>query len=95
MLLTGRLLREAVLQQSSLSPNDATCAPAKQHALLALVLEIHDCCLDLVRRGVSATSIEQVDLSAASRARDATPPDDAAGVQALGAEVLRQLGDLA
>lgn len=95
VLLTGRLLREAVLQQSSLSPNDATCAPAKQHALLALVLEIHDCCLDLVRRGVSATSIEQVDLSAASRARDATAPDDAAGVQALGAEVLRQLGDLA
>ena len=77
-LLTGRLLREVVLQQSSLSPNDASCAPAKQEALLGLVLDVRDCCLDLVGRGVSATAIEQVDLSAASRARDTTPPDDAA-----------------
>ena len=36
--LAGRLLREAVLQQSSLSANDAYCAPAKQQALLELVL---------------------------------------------------------
>jgi V/A-type H+-transporting ATPase subunit A len=95
VLLTGRLLREVVLQQNSLSPNDATCSPAKQHALLALVLDVHDCCLDLVRRGVSATSIEQVDLSRASRARDTTSSDDAAGVQAIGAQVLAALRGLA
>ena len=94
-LLTGRLLREAVLQQSSLSANDATCAPAKQQALLALVLDVHDCCVDLVRRGVSAAAIEQVDLSAASRARDATPSGDAAGVEAIGAQVLERLRELA
>ncbi len=93
-LMTGRLLREAVLQQSSLSPNDATCAPAKQQALLALVLDVHDCCLDLVRHGVSATAIEQVDLSAASRARDATRSDDAAGVEAIGTEVIALLRGL-
>jgi len=95
VLLTGRLLREVVLQQSSLSPNDAYCAPAKQQALLGLVLDVHDCCLDLVRRGVSATSIEQVDLSAASRARETTLADDAAGVEAIGQHVLDLLGGLA
>ena len=55
VLLTGRLLREAVLQQCSLSPNDASCSPAKQRALLELVLDVHDGCLDLVGRGISAT----------------------------------------
>ena len=94
-LLSGRLLREVVLQQSSLSPNDATCSPAKQQALLSLVLQIRDCCLDLVGRGVAATSIERVDLSAASRARDTTPPDDAAGVEAIGVQVLALLTGLA
>ncbi len=94
-LLTGRLLREVVLQQNSLSPNDGTCSPAKQEALLGLVLDVRDCCLDLVGRGVAAASIEQVDLSAASRARDTTAPDDAAGVDAIGAEVLELLRRLA
>ena len=95
VLMTGRLLREAVLQQSSLSPNDATCSLAKQQALLVLVLDIHDCCLDLARRGVSASSIEQVDLSAAVRARDTTAADDAVGVEAIGAGVLALLRGLA
>jgi len=94
-LLTGRLLREVVLQQSSLSPNDATCSPAKQDALLGLVLDVRDCCLGLVGRGVSAAAIEQVDLSAASRARDTTTPADAAGVEAIGEQVLARLGELA
>ena len=93
-LLTGRLLREVVLQQNTMSPNDATCAPAKQQALLAVVLDVRDCCLDLVGRGVSAAAIEQIDLSAASRARDATSPDDAAGVEAIGAQVLDLLRGL-
>ena len=52
VLLAGRLLREAVLQQSALSANDATCTPAKQAALLELVLAVYDRCLALVDRGV-------------------------------------------
>jgi V/A-type H+-transporting ATPase subunit A len=94
-LLTGRLLREAVLQQSSLSANDSSCAPAKQQALLALVLGVHDCCVELLRRGVSATAIEQIDLSAVSRARDATPSADGAGVEAIATQVLDRLRRLA
>jgi V/A-type H+-transporting ATPase subunit A len=93
-LLSGRLLREAVLQQSSLSRNDAACAPAKQRALLALVLAVYDTCLTLVGRGVSATALEAVDLSAATRARDETGPDDAAGVDAVRDRLVAALGRL-
>ena len=75
VLLGGRLLREAVLQQSALSENDAYCEPAKQSALLGLVLRVVDRCRELVEAGVPASAIEDVDLSAVTRARDATPPD--------------------
>lgn len=94
LLLTGHLLREAVLQQSSLSANDAYCPPAKQRALLALVLAIEEQCLELVGRGIPARRIEEIDLSPAVRARDATPPDGAAEVEAIAEELVARLGDL-
>jgi V/A-type H+-transporting ATPase subunit A len=76
VLLTGRLLREAVLQQSSLSARDAHCAPAKQAALLDMVLGVGDRCLDLVGRGVPPGALEGHDFSALIRAREDCPPDD-------------------
>jgi V/A-type H+-transporting ATPase subunit A len=93
-MLAGRLLREAVLQQSSLSANDAFCAPAKQRSLLELALRIHDVCADLVGRGVAVARIEEVDLSPATRARDATGPDDAAAVGEIGERLLAALWEL-
>jgi V/A-type H+-transporting ATPase subunit A len=95
VLLTARLLREGVLQQSSLSTNDAFCAPAKQSALLDLVLAVHDRCLDLVGRGVLAQDLERLDLSEVVRARDETPPDGAAGVAAVRERALAALEALA
>jgi V/A-type H+/Na+-transporting ATPase subunit A len=95
VLLTGRLLREAVLQQSALSANDAWCAGAKQAALLALVLALHDRALELVERGVSAERIEALDLSDAVRARDRVGPDDADGVERIRDELLERLGAIA
>jgi V/A-type H+-transporting ATPase subunit A len=94
VLLTARLLREGVLQQSSLSENDAFCAPAKQSALLDLVLAVHDRCLRLVDAGVRADRIEQVDFSAVARARDETPADGAAEVESLRGRVLAGLEEL-
>ena len=81
VLLGGRLLREAVLQQSALSTNDAHCEPAKQAALLALVLRTIDRCRELVEKGVAASVIEEVDFSSLTRARDATGPNAAAAVE--------------
>lgn len=95
VLLTGRLVREAVLQQSSLSANDAYCAPAKQQALLSLVLGVHDRCLELIEAGVPIDRVEAVDLSPATRARDVTPPDGADQVAAIGRQLLTTLGALA
>lgn len=94
LLRTGGLLREAVLQQSSLSARDAYSAPAKQRALLRLVLAVHDRCLELVTAGVSAAAIEAVDLSPASRARDTTPPDGAGEVEVIAQQLLDRLGAL-
>lgn len=80
VLLTARLIREAVLQQSALSRNDASCAPAKQAALLEAVLAVHDRALSLLTQGISASAIEEMDVSDLIRARERGGPADAASV---------------
>ena len=76
-MLAGRLLREAVLQQSALSANDASCAPAKTAALVDAVLAVVDRC-----RGSWSTAacpprrVEEVDFGPLLRAREETGPDD-------------------
>jgi V/A-type H+-transporting ATPase subunit A len=95
VLLGARLMREGVLQQSSLSAADAYCTPAKQGELLALALAVYERCLELVARGVPAERLEQEDLSEVARARDLTPPDGAAEVAAIGGRVLARLEELA
>ena len=94
VLLAGRLLREGVLQQSALSANDGYCEPAKQSALLDLVLRVYDRCRALVEHGVSAAAIEDVDLSPVTRARDATPPGAVDEVAAVFDRVAPALGAL-
>jgi V/A-type H+-transporting ATPase subunit A len=95
MLLTGRLLREAVLQQSALSANDAFCEPSKQAALLDLVLALHDRFLHLLEQGVSSDRIEGVDLSEATRVRDEAASGDLEAVEAVQARLLATLEALA
>jgi V/A-type H+-transporting ATPase subunit A len=96
VLLTGRLLREAVLQQSSLSVNDAYSTSAKQRALLELVLDIHNRSLELVAAGTPVARIaDELDFSLATRARDATPPNGVDEVEAIRAQLLARLGEQA
>jgi V/A-type H+-transporting ATPase subunit A len=95
VLVTARLLREGVLQQSALGENDAFCSPAKQSALLELVLAVHERCLALVQAGVAAADIEALDLSDVTRARDETPPDTVAEVESVRSRVLAALEELA
>jgi V/A-type H+-transporting ATPase subunit A len=94
VLLTGRLVREAVLQQSALSANDAACAPEKAAALVDAVLTLHDRCLALLDRGVLASLIEEVDWGPLVRARDETRSDDVAGVRERLDRVLAELDAL-
>lgn len=95
VLLTGRLLRDAVLQQSALSSNDAVCAPGKGAALVDAVLAVHERCLALVDRGVLASIIEQVDWGPLVRARDETGPDEVHGIAQRRDDLLRTLDGLA
>ncbi|MGZ6256710.1 MAG: V-type ATP synthase subunit A [Candidatus Limnocylindria bacterium] len=91
VLLVAGLIREAVLQQSALSPNDAQCAPRKQAALADAVLQVYDRCLDLVRAGVPASMIEGVDLSPLVRAKEAGGSDDTGAAAAARDQALAQL----
>jgi len=91
VLLAGRLLREAMLQQNGLSENDGYCGLEKQAALAEAVLAIHDRCQELIGAGVPATLIEERDLSALVRARDALAPDDAQGVHEIVERLLAEL----
>jgi V/A-type H+-transporting ATPase subunit A len=80
VVLAGRLLRESVLQQSSLSTMDAFCSSEKAAALVEAVLSVVDACFDLVASGVAAGSLEELDFGRLVRAREETGPRDAAGV---------------
>ncbi|HWS46459.1 MAG TPA: V-type ATP synthase subunit A [Acidimicrobiia bacterium] len=83
ILHCARLFREGVLQQSALSDNDAFCGPEKQAALLQMVLEIYDACLELLELGVSSALIEELDMSSAIHARDTAGPNDADAVHEI------------
>ena len=76
-ILTGRLIREALLQQSALSATDAFCDSARAAALAGAVLATADRCLDLARTGVPAATIEEQDFSPILRAREEAGTPDA------------------
>jgi V/A-type H+/Na+-transporting ATPase subunit A len=80
VLLAGRLLREAVLQQNALSANDAHCSAGKTAALIDAALAVVDECEVMVARGVTAGRIEELDFSPILRAAEETPSEDVAGV---------------
>lgn len=94
MLLAGRLLREGVLQQSALSPNDVHCTPGKTAALIDAVLAVIDQCDALVDRGITASEIEELDFSPVLRAARETPPDGADGVVTYREQMLDVLAGL-
>ncbi len=93
-LISARLLREGVLQQSALSLNDRYCAPSKQAALLRLVLEVHRALLASVGQGIAIEHVESLDLSDVARVRDESPADDVDAVGRLGAEIQSRIGQL-
>jgi V/A-type H+-transporting ATPase subunit A len=90
-LLAGRLLREGLLQQSAISPNDAFCAPGKQAALAEAVLAVVDACREAVDGGVPASAVEEFDFTPLLRAAQETGPDAAEGVRARRDAVLDRL----
>ncbi|MFI9357969.1 V-type ATP synthase subunit A [Streptomyces lydicus] len=93
-VLAGRLVREAVLQQSALSPTDAHCTPARTAALVDAVLAVVERCRALVSSGVPPERVEQADFTALLRAREEARAEDTAAVEAGRDAVLGGLGEL-
>ena len=91
-LWAARMLRELVLRQSALNPNEVFCAPAKQAALLRLALDVHAACRGLADRGVEPAAIEALGFGDAIRARDESAPGDAAAVDAARVRAARTPG---
>ncbi|WAP50827.1 V-type ATP synthase subunit A [Arthrobacter sp. ATA002] len=94
VLLGGRLVRDGVLLQNALSPNDGYSSAAKGAALLQTVLDVVDVCQALVERGVPPADVERVDFTPVLRLREDTGPADAEGVTARGREFLHRLRQL-
>ncbi|ADD43126.1 V-type ATP synthase subunit A [Stackebrandtia nassauensis] len=95
ILLGGRLIREAVLQQSALSATDAHCTTAKTVALAEAVIAVIDAAQTAVTTGVPAADVEGADYSPLVRAREESGPDDVEGVRARRDVVLERLKELA
>ncbi len=91
VLLGARLVREALLQQSALSDNDASCSLPKQTALSQAVLDVHDTAKALGQAGTPASVIEDFDFGPLLRAKDTTGPDDAGAVAAITADLLKAM----
>ncbi len=93
-LLAGRLARDAVLQQSSLSANDAHCLPTKTAALVDALLAVVQALRSAVVAGAPAAALEQLDYSPLTRAREDTPPDDPRAVPARGDAVVGRIREV-
>lgn len=94
-VLTGRLVREALLQQSALSAHDAYSSAEKTTALAEAVLTVAGRCAELAAAGVDPARVEQVDFGPLVRAREQAGPTDLAAVTRARDAVLASLGTLA
>jgi V/A-type H+-transporting ATPase subunit A len=64
VLRTGRLLREDFLQQSAFDEVDASCAPAKQVAMLRAIHRVHLALTQALARGVPARQLSELPVLA-------------------------------
>ncbi|MDM7989013.1 V-type ATP synthase subunit A [Arthrobacter sp. zg-Y877] len=91
VLLGGRLIRDGVLLQNALSPNDGYSSAGKGAALLQTMLDVVETCQTLVARGVPPADVERYDFSPVLRLREDTGPTDADGVRERGRAFVRRL----
>ncbi|ATL69297.1 V-type ATP synthase subunit A [Nocardia terpenica] len=94
VVLAGRLLREGVLQQNALSPNDAHCSMTKTVALVDALLTVIGRCRELAAAGIAPERVEAVDFGPLVRAREAAGPDDTDAVAQRRDALLTELARL-
>lgn len=89
------LIREGVLQQSALDPVDSYASPAKQYALLALMLAIHERGAALLDAGVPVSRLlEQPVLAKARRAKSEFASDAIADIEGVGTTAQKEFDRL-
>ncbi len=66
-LETSKLIREGLLQQSALEPNDSFCSPRKQFLLLKLMIEIHTRGAEMLKVGMPVQELLRQPLLAKAR----------------------------
>lgn len=93
-VLAGRLLREGLLQQNALSPNDAYCGASKTTELADALLDVVDRCREAVDAGVPVAAVEECDFGPLIRAREDVPQGDASGIGSRRDLVLSRLNTL-
>jgi V/A-type H+/Na+-transporting ATPase subunit A len=91
-ILAGRLIREGLLQQSALSPADASCDTARAAALGDAILAVAERCRQLADLSVPPAALEELDFSPVLRAREEAVTPDA--VTARKQAMLARLNDL-
>jgi V/A-type H+-transporting ATPase subunit A len=94
VMLGGRLLRDGVLQQNGLSPNDAHCSMAKTVAVTEAVLAVIGRCRELAAAGVAPESVEALDFGPLVRARESAGPEDTVAVADVREAMLGRLRSL-
>jgi V/A-type H+-transporting ATPase subunit A len=87
-LLLADLVNDALLRQSSFSPADRYCSPARQSAMLRLVVRLLDVAEAAVARGVAPPAIAALPaLAHVHRLGEEHGEDDLPGLANLGAEI--------
>jgi V/A-type H+-transporting ATPase subunit A len=66
-LESARLIREGLLQQSALEPNDSFCSPQKQFLLLQLMIDIHERGVGMLKHGMPVQELLKLPLLAKAR----------------------------
>ncbi len=93
VLLVARIIKEAFLQQNAMDPVDAYSTPAKQLALLRLVMHLYERGRVIIQKGAPVGSIQdKVTLwPQLMRAKAAIPNADLSGLDELQAQLDGQL----
>jgi V/A-type H+-transporting ATPase subunit A len=91
-LLLADVVAEALLRQSSFSKVDRWCSPARQSAMLRLVVRLVDLATQAVARGVAPAAIAKLRvLEHVRRLGEEHGEDDLAGIERLGKQVETEL----
>jgi V/A-type H+-transporting ATPase subunit A len=94
-LESAMLIKEGVLQQSALEETDSYASPAKQYALLELVLDVHERGAALLEIGVPVqTLLAMPVLAQARRCKSVYTSDQVAELRAFGTSIKREFDRL-